>query len=357
MSNLIKALNEGVKLQDLIDSLHLEANYGEGELQDLVQLNYSQIDSPTKDPIADECRGLIINSKTNTIIANPFPRFYNHGQIEAAEIDWGTARVQEKLDGSLCILYYYANFWRVATRGSLSAGGNVGELDRTFKEFFWDIWTRNRYELDFDPCKTYLSELTSPENKIVVSYPNQQLTLLAVRDTQSGQEYPIDRIKTTLPKVKTLGWDSNPDVIKSLLANTSPMKTEGVVFVDANYNRIKIKSDKYILIHKMRSKVTPRGIIELIKANEVDEFLTYFSEYKDEVNSYLNKLDALVLDLHDTYEEIKNIPVQKDFAQKALTHKASCALFAIRSGKDDNFYHFLLHKIHVDKLLSILGHV
>src|SRR6476659_8011413 len=95
---------------------------------DLVSLKYDQINSPMADPIVQECRGVVVHVPTGTVLAHPYNKFWNHGEHLAATIDWSTARVQDKLDGSLMILYWHpANgAWQVASSGHPIAGGRLG---------------------------------------------------------------------------------------------------------------------------------------------------------------------------------------------------------------------------------------
>jgi tRNA splicing ligase len=52
--------------------------------------------------VVQECRGLILDESANwRIVAFPYTKFFNYGEEHAASIDWSTACVQEKLDGSL----------------------------------------------------------------------------------------------------------------------------------------------------------------------------------------------------------------------------------------------------------------
>ena len=102
----------------------------------LVSLKYRQGVSPMHEPIVQECRGMVVNTETNLIAAWPYNKFWNLGEPLVATIDWSTARVQEKHDGSLMDLYHDDTEWQVASSGTPLAGGDYGSSyeDRTFAD-------------------------------------------------------------------------------------------------------------------------------------------------------------------------------------------------------------------------------
>src|SRR6185312_17211633 len=82
---------------------HLETEFKIHIVRDgnLVSLKYNQIESPMHEPIVQECRGMVVNTTTGKVLAHPYNKFWNYGEHLADTIDWSTARVLEKLDGSL----------------------------------------------------------------------------------------------------------------------------------------------------------------------------------------------------------------------------------------------------------------
>ena len=50
------------------------------------------------DPIVCEARGIIIDLDEMDVVCRPFDKFFNVQEQYAAEIDWDTARVLEKID-------------------------------------------------------------------------------------------------------------------------------------------------------------------------------------------------------------------------------------------------------------------
>ena len=71
----------------------------------LAIFNYD-IKADFRDPVVQESRGIIINTDTATVVCWPFNKFGNYSENYAAEIDWNTARVLEKVDGSIVKLWF-----------------------------------------------------------------------------------------------------------------------------------------------------------------------------------------------------------------------------------------------------------
>ena len=126
----------------------------------LFHLKYNQISSPMHLPIVQECRGLILDRDQNwKVVAYPYSKFFNYGEEAAAKIDWRTAKIYEKLDGSLCTLYWYDNKWNVATSGTPDASGEVNGFGMTFEKLFWDVWSELGYDMPDDHLACYMFEL------------------------------------------------------------------------------------------------------------------------------------------------------------------------------------------------------
>ena len=136
-------------------------------------LNYDQLTARNNDPLASQCRGLVLATIDGTpfptdgpcgdlmVLARPMDRFFNlgHGPDGSADIidedlAHPDARVYEKLDGMLCIMYYDPHApnqgelgdpsnpasygaWCVATRSVPDADRVVdGFGDHTFRSLF-----------------------------------------------------------------------------------------------------------------------------------------------------------------------------------------------------------------------------
>lgn len=369
---------------------------------ELYQFTYDQIESKKDDPIVREARGLILNKDDNwSIVALPFRRFFNEGEGCADAIDWSTARVQEKVDGTLIIMYAYGTEWQVATKGSPDAGGQVGDLKDikgepyTFERLFWnsaEYWLKGLSKSgEFDQDYTYLWELTSPYNRVVCDYSEEgpigwvidghgnklwedeivdqtgygqdgsRITLIGVRNNKTLEEYTLDRWRGDAHYVvKEFPLQSLDQVLEAAKA-LNPLRQEGFVIVDGNFNRIKVKSPSYVAIHHLRDGSPQRRIMELIKNNEGDEVLAYklldeFPHEKRMYEEFCAKLEKIYLHVHDEYDTLKDIETQKDFALKAVKSPYSSCLFALRKGQVKSAKEFFLEKP-VDKILEFVSKV
>ena len=106
------------------------------EFKNLIHLKYTQSVSPMQEAIVQDCRGIILDTKDDwNVVSMAFSKFFNHGETKAATIDWTTATVQDKADGTLCVLYAYADGWHIATTGTPDAGGRISPTS-TYAGYF-----------------------------------------------------------------------------------------------------------------------------------------------------------------------------------------------------------------------------
>jgi hypothetical protein len=299
---------------------------------DLVSLKYDQIESPMHEPIVQECRGMVVHVPTGQILAHPYNKFWNLGDPQAAPIDWSTARVQDKLDGSLMILYWnpFAGQWQVASSGQPVAGGSYGgDNSRTFGDAFWEIFHAEDMVRPADQHRhfCYMFELISPENRIVCKYEFPHLIVHGARNLKTESEMDPD----LLAGLATIyGWTlvdaylvANEHAALTQAAALDPTKHEGFVVVDANFNRVKIKSPRYVALHHLRGSgsTNTRRVIDLWKSGEIGELLTHFPEMAADVQPVLDKLDGLAgAAWNDVQWGAITVPTRKDFALRVKDH-------------------------------------
>jgi hypothetical protein len=312
-----------------------------------VSLNYDQIEARDADLVAQECRGLILTTMDGRpfpmtgvvgqtrVIARSFDRFFNHGTACAADVplEHAKTRIYEKLDGTLCILYFdpFCDQWHVATRAvaeaDLPMDGWSGHTFRTLFEkalevtfaaehedadgfTFFNRWTRSKLNREV----TYLLELTTPLNQVVVAYPDFRITLLGMRDTATGGEFwPEDghRLGTEgIPVCPSHSLATHEDVLE-LVRSRDPKAYEGVVGVHEAapgiFHRVKIKNAQYLAYSRLKDSIaSPRNVMMLILGENLDDALGVMPEdikkhafrMQDGMRALLHGFDVAYVKLH-----------------------------------------------------------
>lgn len=342
-------------LERLCNTYHIKSTRHQ-KYPNLVCLKYSQIESPLSEKIVQQCRGIIFDSEQNwEIISYPYDKFFNYGEVQAAPIDWETAKVYEKLDGSLMVLYFYAGEWRVQSSGTPDAAGEVNGFGFSFAELFWKVWQELGYLLPQETDYCFIFELMTPYNRIVVKQSGNQIILHGVRHRKTLLEDD--------PRIwaKRYGWQlvaSYPlttfkEVITAVEA-LDPMASEGYIVCDVEFNRIKVKSPQYVAISHLREGFSTRRMIEIILMNEGEEFLAYFPEWTELYQKTKDHYQALVADIEAIYQQHQGIELQKDFALAIKHLPYSGVLFSLRAGKSASVKE-ALRNMSVQRVEELLG--
>lgn len=323
----------------------------------LYNLKYGTIAADKDDPIVCACRGAVVSEWRGKfrLVAYAFDRFFNAGESQAAEIDWSSANVYEKYDGSLIKLFFWDGMWVVSTSGSVGGAGNVGSSGKSFEELFWEVFEYCKYrksDLDSDIC--YVFELCCAENRIVVNYVEPQLRLLAVRNRRDNfAELPLCDFAESfnIAESYNFGADELVDAV-----NSRGAEHEGFIVCDASGNRIKVKSAVYVQLHRVRGNGEP-DFVELFLNDDLDEFLLHFPEYSEEFDALRQNLDLIGWGVESFVEEYSKYS-QKEFAALVMEHHkmVSGAMFGIRSGKFANFSEYV-SQMKPKQLDALLGMV
>ncbi len=322
----------------------------------LVCLKYSQLDSPMGAKIVQQCRGIILDQANDwQLVSYPYDKFFNHGEGHAAPVDWSSAQVYDKLDGSLMTLYFYDGEWRVQSSGTPDGAGEVSGFGMSFAQLFWSVWAELGYQLPEDTKCCFMFELMTKYNRVVVLQPTNQLVLHGVRNIQTMAE-----LEPQLWSDK-YGWQlvarhsltSWPEVIAAAQL-LDPMSLEGYIVCDRQFNRVKVKSPQYVAIAHLRSSFSTRRMLEIIMANEGEEFLAYFPEWTDIYQKIKRCYHELIQEIEDAYQQHQNIEVQKDFAAAIKHLPYSGVLFSLRSGKAHSVKE-CLQSTTIHKMEQLLG--
>ena len=331
----------------------------------LYLFKYDQINSDFTKSIVKVCRGIILNRDNDwKPVCYPYEKFFNWGEKEASQIDWRHyPNIYEKLDGSLISLWYYDYKWHVSTSGTPDAMCYVGGTNFLFRDLFWKVWNELGYKLpDVSKCAglldfTYMFELMTPFNRVVVDHKKNDIKLHGARGLISLQErdpdYIVQEFDLNWKTVKKYNFKNLFEII-DMTKTMKGIEQEGFVVCDYKFNRIKIKCDDYVKLHHCVSGMSTRKMIEIIQKNETEEILNYFPSYKEMFAEIKEKYENLIIETEKCYDNFKNIENQKDFALAVKDLSYSSALFNVRNMKNKSFREFY-SQMSVKKLEIFLG--
>jgi RNA ligase len=286
------------------------------------------------DEVTLSCRGLVTDDKGN-VAARPFRKFFNIE--ESKHIPTSSFDVYEKMDGSLIIVFWYDGEWVVASRGSFTSDQAVAA-----SKIFFDKLDHN-----FSIGITYLFEFTAKWNRIVVDYGDEDnLTLLGAIRTD-------DETEATYEQLEMIARGANCDVVKrydgikdySTLKGIIKDNQEGFVVRFSNGDRMKIKGEEYLRLHKIMTNLSTTAIWEVLSnggsmddllKDVPDEFYQKIKEYEDEL-SYL--FNSIVSDYFIHFWTIQSkvgyvSNNRGEFASLAKQYQYPSILFAMLDGKD-----------------------
>jgi hypothetical protein len=220
----------------------------------------------------------------------------------------------------------------INTRGSF-ANGKVSSLtDKTWEELFWEAEkTDFSLSLPYFPGITYIYELCSPYNTVVEYYPEPFAKLLGavlqdgteIKNTYEGQTYEC----------------TTQEQVFELLETLKPTQ-EGFVIAQWNeetktYIRKKCKTKTWVELSHLKDSAlnTDNKLWNVVFSGDLGEVSTIFPHLKDKLEEKEKFYQNLISEVKNTFESIKHIEDQKEFAKEAIKHEYSGVLFQLK--KDD----------------------
>ena len=278
---------------------------------DYTLFKYNHYDSIMREPIVQEARGLIINMKTKKVVCHSFNKFFNYDDSNSKPIDWNSAKVLDKIDGTLVNLWWDNNEWHWSTNGNIDAfKGTTNIKADTFGNCIIRAITNEELTYDeflsyFKPAYTYMFELVTPANILVTKANKDKLYYLSCRNMITGKE----EIKTVLPVIapKQYHFNNIKEVVKA--ANKFDDQHEGYVVVDNNYNRVKVKGKEFLKSFYINNfQLSKHQLMDILLQKEVyDEFIKTFPQYIPALKDLEDKWNAINLEIKRASDELKRI--------------------------------------------------
>lgn len=303
------------------------------------------------DEVTIQCRGLITEDTTGKILIRPFKKFFNYEEVSGKGMIPTSGEyvyVQEKMDGSLGILFYYAEQWIMATRGSFTSDQAIKGLEiaktnhENLKYFLKDV--------------AYLVEIIYPDNRIVVDYGEKETVvfLSAVLNQHHPGWEPTEEAElnwNTANAIFSASGIQKSDIVETeqhfnfsdslymSLKEKNEENKEGFVlrFHPGNF-RIKIKFEDYVRLHKVMTGLSTTAVWEKLSLGEtMDELLVdvpdeFYDKIKDYEKSLVDDYANIELMSQEFFMENKHLE-RKEYAQEAASKSYSSVLFALYDGK------------------------
>lgn len=275
-------------------------------------------------------RSVILRQSDLKIVSAGHKKWFNYGESPALypnPLGFKDARLFNKLDGSLIIVSRHNGELVVRTRGTVdvSVHDTGAEIMGLIKKYGIDT-----YDIDGD---SFLFEHTTPNNRIVLAYPEPELTLLDIICHDDYSYYSSQYVDTVAhdigcPRPESFLFSDLDEVAAACKTLTDQ---EGFVLsYGANQHRVKIKTDDYLLKHRFKANATLSNILDIFVAAGCPEptaFQTLVVNQYDwecfkmaqphilEINTAYRRVTYNLRDLYRDAQDMLSLP-RRDAAMK-----------------------------------------
>lgn len=348
MSLIQEYLRAHTGIEPALAALKAEHGVNARLYSDCVVLNYDQSRKARNSPLAGQCRALQLDISTFATLSRAFDRFFNFGETkDSLKYDFKNAIVFDKIDGSLCILYYHPGQQRWHFRGRTTAFGEtpVEKASRPFSQLAFEAAGIAPDGIGLDKGKSYVFELVSPYTRIITPYEATELYFIAIFDN-TGVEWPpladpASQYQTAYKSVadhltcRPIPFFSFTNIkdLKARLAGISP-DAEGYVIKNPAGSRLKFKNRAYVASHARRDRAISRmrAALEIIESGEAAEYLAYFAKDKGLFAGLLAARENLEREAKAASARLAPLP-EKEFAAACAEQPYGELLLMMRKGQ------------------------
>ena len=310
------------------------------------------------EPSALECRGIMFEVdglEAIRLATLPMEKFFNLNENPMTmDLDLSVVRsVELKADGSLISTYLHNNELRLKTKGSLESDQCIAAMQYLEDHLELKTALQALCELGY----TCNLEWCAPDNRIVLSYGEPVLTVLNVRARIDGHYCDVF-------KPSAMGNDSWDPIrachierldIKdpvSFVAEIPQMEgVEGYVVELENNQRIKIKTEWYLVQHRAKDSInSPRRLFEACIEEATDDLRSLFVDDPiviamiDEMEKFAEGVYNHTVDSIERFYERNKDLERKEYAilgQKELDKKIFGLAMSKYLGREVDYKHFM----------------
>lgn len=313
----------------------------------------------------------LITDKEGNVLSSGFPKFFNYGEKPDCYPDpenFNDWKIEEKIDGSLLIADYVNGQFSMRTRGTVSYSSQENAKDfELLPEKYPEV-------VDFLKENQHLSllfEIVTPNNVIVVRPQQVEFYLIGAinkNEMRVASSHDLLEIWREIGPIYTphiYNFIDTKDLSK-IAENIKHWRgKEGIVISYNNgQNRIKLKSDWYLFIHRVKSQLnSENNLIEYYVDSGMPKYLDFYKKVETEfdyeialqLTSQINKIctagekvKMLIENMKEFLSSIRGFQNRKQQAEHIIDTYGSANrasfVFHMLNGKE-------LTKEHIIKLL------
>lgn len=305
-------------------------------------------------PDALECRGhMFMLDSTPKLVSLPMEKFFNLNEnpftmdLDLSDVDF----IHDKRDGSLISTYMNAE-GKVCLKSKTAlssdqalAANNLLYSDARLLDIVSE-YVRQGMTVNF--------EYTAPDNRIVLPYQERELKVLNVRNHYDLSYMPFDLLYKDFDGYMVDDHTRNYSHDVQEFVNNIPSMTgiEGFVIGLADGQRIKIKTEEYLNLHRTKDAVmSDKALFACCLNAEVDDLRSLFHDDQF-VLDRINKMEKIanhaynttVMNVESYHENNKHLD-RKDYAikgQQELSRLEFNLTMQLYSGKIPNYKEMVL---------------
>jgi len=232
----------------------------------------------------------LITDKEGNVLSSGFPKFFNYSEKPdcypnpESFNDW---KLEDKIDGSLLIADYVNEQFSMRTRGTVSYSSQENAKDF---ELLPKKYPKIVEFLKKNPHFSLLFEIVTPNNVIVVR--PQQIEFYFIGAINKNEMCVVSSSDLTdiwrkvgpIPIPQSYNFLDTKDLFKISETIKHWKGKEGIVISYNNgQNRIKLKSDWYLFIHRVKSQLNSQNnLIEYYVTSELPNYEELYKKIETE---------------------------------------------------------------------------
>lgn len=272
-----------------------------------------------------ECRGIIFDNE-GKILRRAFHKFFNlnekpYSSEEFISPVFNQCVVFDKVDGSMITPIKLNGNIRLATKMGITQTSLAAEI-------FYAGYNNLKHFMEacVEQGMTPIFEWCDPSNSIVVKHEEPELVLLAIRVNDTGNYLPYSELKEMTRDYPTIRI-----AYRWVMRNIEQMRSAAFHITDAegwvielpNQDRVKIKVDWYLNLHRVKDQYRyERHIVDAVLNQRLDDILPTISdpafkqELIDKQSRIIAELNLRKDKLYNNYLKLDNIATdRKSFAE------------------------------------------